>query len=232
MDGWRRAARLSLVRTLAVVVALGAGAQALAAEVFEGRVVRVTDGDTLSVQRGDDAVTVRLEGIDAPELGQAFGDRATRRLRELSRGQVVTVYHRIADRHGRPIAVVLLPDGRSLSRILVSEGLAWQFREYSNSLDLEALEALARSAKRGLWSEPTPLAPWEFRRLARARAPAGPNQPPERPAGPVHANRRSGIYHLPHCASWSSVSDTNREVFIDAREAEAKGYRRAKGCDP
>jgi endonuclease YncB( thermonuclease family) len=60
---------------------------------------------------------------------------------------------------------VVLPDGRNLNRELVQAGLAWWYRKYApDDRELEKLEAEARSAKRGLWQDPNPVPPWEFRK--------------------------------------------------------------------
>jgi micrococcal nuclease len=84
-------------------------------EGFSGRVVGVSDGDTISVTRGGVAVKVRLRGIDAPEKGQPFSNRAKQFVSSLVFGQTVTVNGRGVDRYGRTIADVLLSDGRNLN---------------------------------------------------------------------------------------------------------------------
>jgi endonuclease YncB( thermonuclease family) len=151
-----------------VVSALLAGLpRAIAAEVFHGKVVGVTDGDTVSVLRDGCAVTVRLQGIDAPEGRQPFGTRAKQFASSLAFGQVVTVHVKGRDRNGRILANVILPDGRTLNHELVRAGFAWWFRRYSTDQTLEALEAEARAAHRGLWADPNPVAPWEWRAAVR-----------------------------------------------------------------
>ena len=102
------------------------------AETFTGRVIGVTDGDTLTILRGGRPATVRLRGIDAPERGQPYATRAQQYLAGLAFGQVVTVESNERDRYGRLVAEVRLPDGRSLSQELVRAGYAWWFRRYSS----------------------------------------------------------------------------------------------------
>lgn len=75
----------------------------------------------------------------------------------------ITVYGDRHDCYGRTLAEVLLPDGRSLNQALLKAGLAWWFRKYSKDVRLEAMEQEARFAKRGLWAEPHPVPPWEWR---------------------------------------------------------------------
>lgn len=149
---------------------------AAAREVFTGKVIGVSDGDTLSVLRRTDsgesrAVKVRLDGIDCPESRQAFGSRAKQMTSSLAFGKDVRVEVRDVDRYSRLVARVVLPDGRDLSKELVRVGLAWWYRKYSNDPELEALEAEAREARRGLWGEEAAArtAPWEYRQAARTR---------------------------------------------------------------
>jgi micrococcal nuclease len=132
-----------------------------------GTVVRVRDGDSIVVLSGGVEIEVRLDGIDCPELEQAFGRRARRFTSDLAGGREVRVAGKGRDDYGRELAEVFLPDGRSLNRELVAAGFAWWFRRYSTDPGLEALEREARAARRGLWADPDPLPPWEFRAAGR-----------------------------------------------------------------
>lgn len=131
---------------------------------FGGVVVKIHDGDTISVVRRGHAEKVRLAGIDCPELGQAFGQRAKNLTTRLASGQMVTVRVLGSDDKGRRIGLVLLPDGRSLNRELVAAGLAWRVKE-SKSKKLAQLQNDARRAKRGLWTDAKPTPPWEHRKV-------------------------------------------------------------------
>lgn len=133
------------------------------ARELSGTVVRVRDGDSLVVLAAGEAVEVRLDGVDAPELAQAFGRRSRRHAAGLAFGSAVRLEVRGRDAYGRMLAEVFLPDGRSLNRELVSAGLAWWFRRHSRDADLESLERQARAARLGLWADPDPVPPWEFR---------------------------------------------------------------------
>jgi micrococcal nuclease len=132
---------------------------------FTGKVVAVKDGDTLEVLTGGVAVRVRLSGIDCPEKGQAFGQRAKQAASDLTFGKTVEVRDTGRDRYGRTVGEVMLQDGRSLNRELVRAGLAWWYRQYAKKdADLARLEKEAREAKLGLWADADPLPPWNWRK--------------------------------------------------------------------
>jgi endonuclease YncB( thermonuclease family) len=188
---------------------------------FRAKVVGISDGDTLTVLKADETqAEIRLHGIDAPEVGQDFATRSKQATSELAFGRTVTVRPMSIDRYGRTVAEVVLPDGRSLNRELVRAGIAWWFRSYApNDRELERLEAEAREARRGLWSQPNPIPPWEWR--------AGKAQPVT--AG-VIGNRRSHLYHNPSWRGVATMKPKNRVEFATAEQAEAAGYRKAGDC--
>jgi|GEM_PF-6326624 len=137
---------------LALVAALAAG------ESRTGQVTRIIDGDTLVVAHNGRQETVRVAGIDCPELSQPFGDQARRAAERLVLGKEVRLEVRAIGYYGRTIARVTLPNGRDLAEELVRDGLAWaRARVYRDA------EASAKGAKLGLWSGPKPTAPWEWR---------------------------------------------------------------------
>lgn len=136
----------------------------LFAEQFAGKVVAITDGDTLKVLRTGTEVRVRLHGIDAPERRQPFGTRARQFAGNLAFGKTVTIIVRDRDRYRRLVVEVILPDGRSLNHELVRSGLAWWYRRYApTDKTLERLENEARNARRGLWTDRNRVPPWEWR---------------------------------------------------------------------
>lgn len=136
---------------------------------FRARVVSIADGDTFTVLFQRQQIRIRLHGIDCPEPGQPFYRRATQRTADLAFGKTVTIEPRSRDRYGRLVASVLLPDGRSLSHILVAEGFAWHYRQYApHDATLARLEQSARAARRGLWQDPSPVPPWQWRKARRS----------------------------------------------------------------
>src|SRR2546428_6183225 len=94
----------------------------LASIHFTGKVVGVSDGDTISVMHNGRAEKIRLNGIDCPEKGQAFGHRAKQFTSRLAFGKEVSVQVKGKDRYGRTIGDVILPDGRNLNREIVKAG--------------------------------------------------------------------------------------------------------------
>lgn len=144
---------------------------ALAWADFGGKVVKVADGDTVTVLRTDGArpeqVRVRLSSIDAPEKRQPWGTRSRQLLSDLVFDRQVRVEELGTDRYGRTIGVVHV--GRlNANREMVRQGLAWAYRQYLNDSALLQVEAAARRARRGLWVDPSPVAPWDFRRQQAA----------------------------------------------------------------
>jgi len=165
-------------------------------------------------------VKIRLAGIDAPETGQDFGSRAKQAASEMAFGKLVTILPRDTDRYGRTVAEVILPDGRSLGQELLRQGLAWRYVRYApNDKELAGLVAEARAAHRGLWSQPNPIPPWDWRHGKGVPVTAE-----------VIGNRRSHVYHAPHCRGAAALKGENRVAFRTAAEAEAAGFRRAGDC--
>ena len=138
---------------------------ARSAEHFSGRVVHVSDGDTLTVLTAERReVKVRLHGVDCPESAQPFGQAAKRTTLALAANQSVTVVPVDTDRYGRMVGEIVLPDGSSLNRALVWAGYAWWYRRYApHDTDLQGLEQAARAERRGLWADASPVPPWEWR---------------------------------------------------------------------
>jgi micrococcal nuclease len=162
-------------------------------------VISVGDGDTLRVNRGGEAITIRLACVDAPETAQAYGAAATNRLRALlPAGQAVTLQPVDTDRYGRTVAEVLV-NGTSVGQQLVQEGYAVVYREYLDNCGasrqaLLKAEADARAAGLNFWSQAQPVLPKDFRR----GEPSSPAPRPQPTASPPDANASS---NLPACVS-------------------------------
>ncbi len=149
-----------IARIILLLICLLLSYSLACATTFTGKVVKITDGDTIQVMLNGKAEKIRLAGIDTPEKKQPFGQAATRYNHSLSAQKIVTVRVEITDRYGRLVGEVFLPDGRSLNRELVRAGYAWWFRKYSDDQTIGELENEARQARRGLWIDPNPVAPF------------------------------------------------------------------------
>ncbi|MBM4149072.1 MAG: micrococcal nuclease [Lentisphaerae bacterium] len=137
------------------------------AQSIEGRVVGVHDGDTLTVLDADKVQhKVRLAGIDAPEKKQAFGEKAKLALSGKVFGKPVNVAVVDTDRYGRTVGDVYCGTNW-INREMVVEGWAWHYKAFSKSKELAAAEEEASAAKRGLWADRDPIAPWQFRASER-----------------------------------------------------------------
>lgn len=132
------------------------------------RVVGVIDGDTIEVLHNQHPQRIRLHGIDCPEKVQAFGNKAKQAASALMFGKDVTLQTYGKDRYGRTIADVLLADGTNVNQELVKHGWCWWYRKYApNNARLEQLEREAKDAQIGLWADPKPVPPWEWRRQVK-----------------------------------------------------------------
>jgi endonuclease YncB( thermonuclease family) len=154
-----------------VAIAFALLASAARADTFKGRVVSVTDGDTITVLRDDKVqVKIRLNQIDAPEIGQPFGQAAKKALSRLVFGKDVDIEASGLDKYGRTIGTVIL-DGEIANYTMVKTGYAWAYRKYLRNQDLLVWEENARNQRLGLWSEPNPIPPWEWRKKGSSTRP-------------------------------------------------------------
>ncbi len=142
----------------------------VSADTLNGKVVKITDGDTLVVLDADNTQhKIRLSGIDAPETNQPFGKRSKEALSALVAGQRVEVDWHKLDRYGRIVGKVIA-QGKDVNLAQVRTGMAWWYRKYANEQSLvdqglyEAAEAKARVTGVGLWGDKDPIAPWDWRK--------------------------------------------------------------------
>jgi endonuclease YncB( thermonuclease family) len=138
-----------------------------------GRVIRIADGDTVTVL--DAAIIqhrIRLQGIDAPESHQAFGTQSKRTLSDMIFDKEVTADCDKTDQYGRLVCKILLA-GKDINLEQIKAGMAWHYKEYEREQSPEDRELYARAedearaARRGLWRDPNPTEPSEFRKDER-----------------------------------------------------------------
>jgi endonuclease YncB( thermonuclease family) len=158
-----------LKRKLLATIFLGLSLN-LAAATLQGKVVNVADGDTLTVL--DNQKTqhkIRLQGIDAPEKSQPFGQKSKQALNQLVHSQIVTVEFQKKDKYGRTIGKVIL-NGHDVCLEQIKQGMAWHYKQYQSEQPKEdretyaQAEQTARAQAVGLWKDKSPTPPWEFRR--------------------------------------------------------------------
>jgi len=140
---------------------------------IEGKVIKVADGDTVTVLDADNKQhRVRLTGIDAPERHQAYGGESTKSLRDLVYLKKVTVESSGTDRYRRILGKILL-DGSDVNLEQVKRGFAWHYKHYEKDQTLEDrlkyadAEVWARNQRLGLWISESPVPPWEYRKDQR-----------------------------------------------------------------
>lgn len=133
------------------------------ARTLTGRVVAVSDGDTLTLLAGSKQYKIRLAQIDAPEKKQPFGQRSRQSLAELAYGRTVDAEVATEDKYGRLVATIRI-EGQNINQEQIRRGMAWVYVHYPHSADMLASERQARSERRGLWSQANPVPPWDWRR--------------------------------------------------------------------
>jgi micrococcal nuclease len=201
-----------------------------AADSLLGRVIRIADGDTITIQDRDGRQQkIRLNGIDAPEIGQEFGQASKRHLTKLILDREVAVSWRKIDRYSRLVAKITIGD-RDINLEQLRAGMAWYFWKYASDVALddrpiyEKVEAEARSEQRGLWEQPNPTPPWQYRAGQES------SEPGSTADLPIIGNRNSGIYHRSDCPDYRKVSPRNRVEFKTEDDAVRAGFRKAGNC--
>ncbi len=139
--------------------------------VTEVEVIRVQDGDTAEILYHDFYMSVRFDHIDAPEIrgGQAFSKAARSYLKKLIEGKKVFL---ISQRKpnggfGRILGTFYTQEGLNVNKAMLAKGFAWHYTEYSKDKSYAELEKCAKENKIGLWEEPQPIAPWDWRKGER-----------------------------------------------------------------
>lgn len=141
---------------------------AAAGEILLGHCVGVADGDTCTLllthaDGGKTTEKIRFHAIDAPEKKQAYGQAAKKFVSELIYGKEIRVEVQSRDRYGRIVGKIYVGD-TYVNLAVVKAGYAWWYRRYApKETAFKEAETAARTARRGLWQEKEPLAPWDFR---------------------------------------------------------------------
>lgn len=143
------------------------------ADQLQGKVIKVTDGDTVNILTSDNKThKIRLSGIDAPEKSQDFGNKSKQALADEVYGKTVTVEFNKSDKYQRIVGKVIF-NGKDVNLNQIKRGLAWHYKKYEGEQDVEDRsiyansEYLAQRDRAGLWVENNPVAPWDYRKHKR-----------------------------------------------------------------
>ena len=135
--------------------------------LFEGRIVSVSDGDTLILLTDQkEEIKIRLAEIDAPEKTQSFGQASKRSLSDMAYKKTARADCSTRDQYDRYVCHVSV-DGLDVNKTQVMKGYAWVYRNYSKNPVLIKAEENARTIGAGLWVESNPTPPWEYRRSSK-----------------------------------------------------------------
>ncbi len=139
-------------------------------ETFQAQVIKIIDGDTITVRAGNQNTKIRLAEIDAPERSQPWGNRSREKLASLIEGKTVTITPQGTDRYDRMIAHISV-SGQDVNAAMIKNGAAWAYRDYLRDQSLLGVEAQAKSKGVGLWGMPEGqhVAPWDYRAARRDR---------------------------------------------------------------
>lgn len=153
-----------------IALLLFLAAHSASAETIQGKVVRIADGDTLTIlDAGKLQHKIRLAGIDAPERGQPFGQVSKQNLTRIAAGKSALVDWHKRDRYGRLVGTVYV-HGHDIALEQIRVGLAWHYKEYvreqtpAQAATYAIREMDARRGRVGLWRDAQPVAPWDWRR--------------------------------------------------------------------
>ena len=145
------------------------------------KVINIIDGDTIKIRLDGNVLKVRLQGIDAPERGQPFNKESTRHLKSLIAGEMVTIRASKTDRYGRIIGQIFAtpkncktcPHSWDINLEQIKAGYAWWYKYYpkeqswSDQRAYRTAQSKARSERLGLWAEPNPINPYDWRKQKR-----------------------------------------------------------------
>ena len=138
--------------------------EAAKTKVIIGRCTKVSDGDTITVLDSEKVQhKVRLDRIDAPEKKQAFGEKSKQHLSEMVFGKDVRVEWQKKDRYQRILGIVFIGE-KDVNLQMVKDGFAWHYKFYDKTPAYAQAALDAREKKIGLWVDPNPIEPYEFRK--------------------------------------------------------------------
>lgn len=192
---------------------------------WTGKVVGITDGDTIKVLHDHQEVKIRLHGVDTPEKKQAYGNAAKKATAKLTAGKIVKVEQTDTDRYHRTVAIITVA-GVNVNQALVQSGYAWVYPKYCKQefcRDWLKLEEQAKKARIGLWKDSNPEPPWIWRKTSKLRVNSS-----SIISGNFHGNSSSHVFHASGCQHFNCKNCT--VGFMSAEEAGRAGYRPDNRC--
>jgi len=219
--------KLRLVFLFAIILQILFSIPSLA---WEGKVVGISDGDTIRVMHEGKGERVRLYGVDCPEKGQDFGQKAKMFTSNMVFGKGVEIKAVTQDRYGRTVGFVYL-GSRCLNEELIKSGFAWVYRKYCDKPICDQwrkMEENAKASKIGLWSQPNPIPPWEFRHGKVSEVSIQKKNFPI--SFGYHGNINSKVFHKPDCQAYNCKNCT--AFFRTRDEALEAGYKPCGICKP
>ena len=157
--------KIKLFLSVLIAVALfGCQPTPSSSDVF---VTHVQDGDSFKATENGKDITIRLFGVDCPEKGMDYANKAKKFTKQAIEGKTITYQMVEKDRYDRIIARVYTEDGKLLNLELLENGLAHHYTRYSNDKDFAAAEKMAKANKMGLWSMNKVVKPWDYRKSKR-----------------------------------------------------------------
>lgn len=225
---------MTVLKTAVMIFSLYLASQ-IPSKTVIGVVTSVMDGDTFSIAVDGVDYRVRVAEVDSPDVKQPFHRQAMQFTKELVLGKKIHVNYETVNWSNKEIVgSVILADGRNLAMELVTNGWAWYYpvKPVANET-LARLEYEAWSHKVGLWVDPQPISPWEFRK--EAVIPDPPELLTEVNYDQILSyglvgDRRTKTYEWPACKDYRKIDPENRVIFSSKREAELTGYKMAKSC--
>lgn len=132
-------------------------------KTITGKIIGVSDGDTVTLLDSTNTRhRIRLDAIDAPESGQAYGKKSKQYLSDLIFGKVVSIEYKKKDQYGRILGTIYY-GGKNINEEMIRSGYAWRYY-YNKSERLLELQNEARYARFGLWQDKNPIDPYQFRK--------------------------------------------------------------------
>lgn len=201
-------------------------------ETITGKVIYVSDGDTIHLVSNNQKYKIRFYGIDTPEKSQEFGLEAKEFTYKRIFGKIVNVDVKDTDRYGRKVGVVHYTNGKDLNFELVKNGYAWWYEKYAkNNQQLKMAQDYAARNKLGLWVQSNPIAPWDYRRGNKSTTTAASNQvvinSSQKIETVVYVTRTGKKYHRSSCRYAAKATRS-----MPRSEAETLGYGACGVCKP